>query len=274
MRSYCSIGMWRGYQWDIIGCEVHNIITWQNNTLDPHGSKKPENWLTHDSVQGLEAWGQFLIDMPIISIYTVVYNTIYIHRSSPTAKTPEQKQKVSGCESASVLLQVASLQLSDATSSASSLAASYSSSSPPSSSLLCKACRFPHQHLYDISRCRTFRILPLPSSLPQCLSKSRCFRDRKGCCASRTSGLGYQPACCIASQGKMPQVNRSLRGTVASGGINFIKVSLQRSRNPCLVKKHLEELPQVGYEGPDLGICQRLVQTALLQKKWGPNELV
>lgn len=92
--------------------------------------------------------------MPIISIYTVVYNTIYIHRSSPTAKTPEQKQKVSGCESASVLLQVASLQLSDATSSASSLAASYSSSSPPSSSLLCKA--------------------------------------------SRTSGLGYQPACCIA----------------------------------------------------------------------------
>lgn len=123
---------------------------------------------------------------------------------------------------------------------------------------------------YDISRCRTFRILPLPSSLPQCLSKSRCFRgrkDRKGCCASRTSGLGYQPACCIASQGKMPQVNRSLRGTVASGGINFIKFSLQRSRNPCLVKKHLEELPQVGYEGPDLGICQRLVQKALLQKK-------
>ena len=164
MRSYCSIGMWRGYQWDIIGCEVHNIITWQNNTLDPHGSKKPENWLTHDSVQGLEAWGQFLIDMPIISIYTVVYNTIYIHRSSPTAKTPEQKQKVSGCESASVLLQVASLQLSDATSSASSLAASYSSSSPPSSSLLCKACRFPHQHLtisHDVVPSVSFRYPPV-----------------------------------------------------------------------------------------------------------------
>lgn len=205
------------------------------------------------------------------------YNTIYIHRSSPTAKTPEQKQKVSGCESASVLLQVASLQLSDATSSASSLAASYSSSSPPSSSLLCKACRFPHQHLtisHHVVPSVSFRYPPVCLSAWANPVVSEDAKIAKGAVprellGSDTNLLVALPpeAKCHRSTGHCAAVLHQ----VASISSNSVSKGLEI---PALSRNTLKNCLKLGMRVPTWRSAKDWFRKLCCKKKLGPNELV
>jgi hypothetical protein len=245
--------------------------------LDPHGSKK--TWKLTDSrfCPGLGGM-RSISDRHANNIHLhSCYNTIYIHRSSPTAKTPEQKQKVSGCESASVLLQVASLQLSDATSSASSLAASYSSSSPPSSSLLCKACRFPHQHLtisHHVVPSVSFRYPPVCLSAwanpvvseDAKIAKGAVPRELLGSDTNLLVALPPEAKCHRSTGHCAAQLHQ-----VASISSNSVSKGLEI---PALSRNTLKNCLKLGMRVPTWRSAKDWFRKLCCKKKLGPNELV